>query len=145
MFDSYLSPLFPTAEQTFTEHSVFIFAGIRQNYLIHLCSLTGTFGTRILGMITIMYLISVVAAVKDTRFSSITTYIIECYVPRASSKATSRASAPSIPIPHTPADNVSVVQVPVVIAHSSPGAVVENFYSAFTIGTTTNKSSFWKP
>ena len=106
-------------------------------------SLTCTISTCILGMITIMDLISVMAAVKYTRFTSITTYIIECYVPSASSVAASRGSIMSVTEPQTPADNVSVVQVPVVIAHGSPGSVVEHLNSAFPIAIPTGKSCFW--
>ena len=42
--------------------------------------------------------------------------------------------------PRTPADNVSVVQVPVVIAHGPPGSVVEHLHPALPIGTATHKS-----
>ena len=42
--------------------------------------------------------------------------------------------------PHTSADNMSVVQVPVVITHSSPRSVVEHLHSALPIRTATDKS-----
>ena len=108
-----------------------------------LYNITSTVGTSILRMVTVMNFIPIVSTIIDTRFSSSTAHIIEDNISTASSKTAPRCSALSISIPHTPADNVSVVQVPVVIAHSPPRSAVENFYSARPVGVSIFKSCFW--
>ena len=59
------------------------------------------------------------------RLIAVTSDIIECNVHGALSEGGPRGRLAGVTEPHTPADNVSVVQVPVVIAHGSPGSLIE--------------------
>ena len=89
-------------------------------------------------MITVMSAKSVVRTIKDAGFTSTTSHIV--HVDGSRPRANSCVGTTSITVPKASADNVSVVQVPVVIAHSPPGSVVEHLNPPFQIVTTTDQS-----
>ena len=98
-------------------------------------------------MIAVMRSITIMGTFKDAWFASITVDIVRRYDPSALSKESRGGRFTRVTEAQTPADNVSVVQIPAVIAHGLPGSVVEHLHSPLSIGTTSDKSrvcSKWK-
>ena len=91
-------------------------------------------------MIAIMDSITTMLTRRNVWFSSITLYIIKSNVYRALSKRGPCGCFVRVTEPHAPADNLSVVQVPVVITNCAPGSAVEHFHSARPVGTTPDQS-----
>ena len=82
---------------------------------------------------------------EDAPFAAITVDIVEPDLYTSFTKVRPRSRLTGVTEAHTPADNVSVVQVPVIIADGSPGSVVEHLHPAFTIGATPDKSYIFPP
>ena len=94
-------------------------------------------------MIAVVRSITIMGTFKDARFASITVDIVRRYDPSALSKESHGCRLTRVTEAQTPADNVSVVQIPAVIAHGLPGSVVEHLHSPLSIGTTSDKSRVW--
>ena len=80
--------------------------------------------------------VSIFSAFKDTSLVATTTDIPENGVQWALSKRGASGCRTGVTEPHAPADNVSVVQVPVIIAHRPPGSIVKHLNSTLPIGRT---------
>ena len=107
-------------------------------------SYTWTTNPCVLRMIAVMYLKSIVGTVKETRFISTATDIVECDVSRALSIAAPRGSALSIPVPHAPTKNLCVIHVPFIITNGSPGSVAKHLHTTLSVGSPTDKLCIWK-
>ena len=95
-------------------------------------------------MTAVVNSVSSMGTVKDASFTSIAVDIIKSDLYASLTKGVPVSSFIRVTKPHAPADSVSVVQVPIVIAYSSPDSVIEHLHSAFPVRTTTDKFDVFK-
>ena len=78
--------------------------------------------------------------IKDTGFIPPTLHVVKKYIFCPLDQSCTRMNTGSVSKAHTPTDDVTIIQIPVVGAHSTPGSIVEHLNPTFQIGSAPSKS-----